>query len=1308
MATRVIKIVLVVLLLMLAVLVLTSVVFWRTQGPIVAKRIEDAVQRFVISNDSTRIEIENISGNPFGSVTLHGVRLLTRDGDGWKSFVRARKVSARFRVSDLARKRLVLQSVVVEQPVLSIVRGARGDYLWPRFGSDAGRKRSKGKLALHIEELILKEGSVDIDRRHEDLRFEEIDLHTGVRSDSSGFRLTGFSLSCSVLPWSYVLSKCQGDLQIVGGKLLLEQVEVRTPKSSYAVDGFVALRDPVEVSLVGQLHSLSLAEMKGLDFLSFLPEDGTVEGTLKVTKVAGGTTEVVSSVSGTYGPHRLDSVTARTRVARGRWGTDFRLSSDGSVLDGVFDSAGDSLQECRVDFEDFDPGGWADVFGQERIPHGLVSGGFRFAGRGLTSPSREGRLEISLDPGQYAGVSFVKADMVGAFDGHGTLNLTDLEVEGTRYAAKASGHLGAEGGLEIRFDFSVLGLEEFPGVSDALKLESDLQGTGTLLRSGEKLTIDGTFRGRLESMTPSLVSGEVAIGRLSGELWPEVSLQTGATLCPARVGGVVFDSLMVEAGVFEQGEGSTVTGRGGRVVETVLAYVNGNARAVRSDTSITAAGVVAVSKDGVGVSLDALELSLGQKTWKNEQAVDMFWQDGRLRLEGVRLSSAGEGVQFDGVIGAEERSVSGKLTLSSLDLRDALGAVWPVAGRLNARLDFGGQGDEQVVEAEVEWLDASVAGRGVDRVSLSGRLRGSELAVNRLTVTKGGGVLTGSGRIGGPCELKCVIDSLMSGRRLPEGIMTELDFSTEGLAMERFSGWHPALAGVGGIVDSKLRISGTLERPDVRVSLDAYDLRLREYEVERLHVEGQVSEQVCNVTKLEVNERNAKGEASGFLPMSVNLCVGSVSFPDGPVRFRMKLSESDFSVASLFLRHVASSSGVIVGDAELTGTLRNPVLNGSFNLTNGTLRLAGRNEVLKNLQGHVVLNEKAVELVRFSANLDEGRIEGGGRIVLSEGERGHYNFTLKGRKVSFGDPEDIALKFDCNLEVSSVELKEMGIFPKISGRIDVKQGLIAREFQASASPQPEQRWLCDIEVDVPNNLWLKNINAEIELAGSVRARKDISGLVLLGSLRILRGKYYIFDNEFRIISGNMEFQNVEHIDPEMNIEAETNASGRRITLALSGKLSEPNIVFSSEDPNLSQADILHLLTVGKYVYAEPSGSQDGGLMPGVTGSVGNYFLRQIERRVARELRWIDSIELGSGIEGGGSLGELRWGVGKYVTPELFLRYSQGFSRSSERDVSIEYRLSQFLFLRGTIVSRDRLTGREKDEYNLDLRLKYEY
>jgi translocation and assembly module TamB len=431
--------------------------------------------------------------------------------------------------------------------------------------------------------------------------------------------------------------------------------------------------------------------------------------------------------------------------------------------------------------------------------------------------------------------------------------------------------------------------------------------------------------------------------------------------------------------------------------------------------------------------------------------------------------------------------------------------------------------------------------------------------------------------------------------------------------------------------------------------------------------------------------------------------------PDGPVDLDVQLSESDFSVASLFIKQIASSSGLIQGSVRMAGTVKDPSMEGAFRITDATLRLAGREEVFEHLDAEVRLDEKAVELVKFSASQgQEGRLDGSGRIHIGQPRRGEYSFVVRGKKITFGDPEDMAMKFDCDLVISSFAVADGGTFPMITGRIEVRQGIIAREFTTGVSAGGDSKWLCDVELEVPNNLWLKNIDAEIELAGSLTARKGTGGMILLGTLRILRGKYYVFDNEFRIVSGSLEFKDVGRIDPELNIEAQTSASGREILLSLTGKLSEPNIKFTCEDENLTQAEVLRLLTLGKYVETSSGQSSDTGLVPGVTGSVGNYFLRQIERRLARELKWVDSIELGGSLEGGSSLNELRWGLGKYVTPELYLRYSQGLLKTSERDVSIEYRLSELLFLRGGVISKDRLTGKDRDEYTLDLRLKYEY
>jgi autotransporter translocation and assembly factor TamB len=64
-------------------------------------------------------------------------------------------------------------------------------------------------------------------------------------------------------------------------------------------------------------------------------------------------------------------------------------------------------------------------------------------------------------------------------------------------------------------------------------------------------------------------------------------------------------------------------------------------------------------------------------------------------------------------------------------------------------------------------------------------------------------------------------------------------------------------------------------------------------------------------------------------------------------------------------------------------------------------------------------------------------------------------------------------------------------------------------------------------------------------------------------------------------------------------------------------------------------------------------------------------------------------------------------VGKYVTPELYLKYSRDFSGSAEQKISAEYRVTRYLLLRGEQVHRS-TKDRSEQLYNLDLKVRLEY
>src|SRR6185503_18609319 len=110
-----------------------------------------------------------------------------------------------------------------------------------------------------------------------------------------------------------------------------------------------------------------------------------------------------------------------------------------------------------------------------------------------------------------------------------------------------------------------------------------------------------------------------------------------------------------------------------------------------------------------------------------------------------------------------------------------------------------------------------------------------------------------------------------------------------------------------------------------------------------------------------------------------------------------------------------------------------------------------------------------------------------------------------------------------------------------------------------------------------------------------------------------------------------------------------------------------------------------------------------------------------ERWIA-DVGFIDTIDLKSGAATGGTQGNQTiglLGVGKYVTPELYVKYSRDFSANAEQQqsVSAEYRVTRHLLLRGeqfrtgpgsATSPTTGQTGINKQGYNLDLKVRLEY
>ena len=240
------------------------------------------------------------------------------------------------------------------------------------------------------------------------------------------------------------------------------------------------------------------------------------------------------------------------------------------------------------------------------------------------------------------------------------------------------------------------------------------------------------------------------------------------------------------------------------------------------------------------------------------------------------------------------------------------------------------------------------------------------------------------------------------------------------------------------------------------------------------------------------------------------------------------------------------------------------------------------------------------------------------------------------------------------------------------------------------------------------------LNRELELfmGGDLDLIRSEEGLYLRGSLDVNSGRLIVFNNNFEVQRGRLDFSRELGFDPRVDLDAETkfrlrsehssNSIVEVIGVHVLGPLSGPEISFTSERGYSREA--IQRMLVGLEPYATPEG--DSARLANTSIAAG---FNMVEREIAREFDIVDTFEIDQiqrQRDTGDSGLDPLIGVGKYIGSDLYLKYAQGI-RQVDYDVIVEYQINQHLLLQSEIRRRyDENQG--TSTYNLDLKYRFEY
>ncbi len=1261
-------------------IIVGALLFFHRQNAWVAEQVAGVVTRNLLGSRGYTLQLEGIEGSLPGDLTLHQVRV-SYQGPGHEAFdlLRVERLDLTFNLHSLFRGDFESERIELSGVEFRAFPVEAEGWAYPGFDTEGGGRSevSVDLESVSIDDLLfIQENEAGLDSLHlSEAEFRIYRNAAGTALDLLNTRVDRRDLPPVTGKGRFFLRE--------GGMVTLADVTLALPESHLLLRGNMTLEGNPQLNLnlraePARLRELAAAMDAELDTDSYLRGNlelvghidslglsGRVSGDLYGYELEG------MNCSGVYHDGRLSFDSLRGRVngsaVAGRAefilpldDRDFRFNAESSLRH--FDLATFLGEGLRTDFN-----------GDSH----------------LSNPGGDLHVEASLDAGSLDRYPFGAAQGMLALYGD-SLIFETLEVQDEGLDVTLQGYL--------RLDADSLDLR-LQGSGDSALLAGHFAGDSLLTGHVE---VDGRFRGSIDAPSMELTGSIADLVYLdsrwgSGEFTlGSDSLDRGATSIHAEGKGferfgLKFDDFFLDA----------------ELLRDSLHIHHGSLNA--DQASLSFGGLVDLVHEEPKLELERAWLRWLDQDWMNDRPLHVDIGDS------LALGPASWHSDRGSVTLIWNRPGSGPDTIAIEDLDLAQISPWlpsmlGLAGRLSGELNRDAEGG---LYGRARLTEIKLGGEPGGEAAFALRWQGSSVKLDSLRWYPGPGrELSLSGAIHGFPSPEAAFDdpALID----PDSLVADLTLRVGDFPIQRIAGLWEATDFMSGDLTGELLLQGPFHSPEIHSSAKLDSCRLGPIELTRLRWTAHLDSSGLRLPQLEAVRGGSRVDGWADIPVHLDLSP-SVGL-DGAGELAGELELNIDGVDLLGTNDLlAESGGALTGVIDLGGSIDDPALQGRLRLRDGQLRFAGWEERLESLDVDATLRGDTLDILSLHAreglkwsSLPKGELSGAGWLTILGPFR--YGMNLDFSRAFFGTLPFFTGQISGHLDLSTWDEAGVPPHPYLVGEVEVHEGTLNYSFDEideSAGPTTAPIIGYDLKVRAEQNLELVNNEANLELSGELQLSNTPAGQDISGELRTLRGHYLVFGNKFHLVEGYLDFSSAQDINPKIDILAETRNRDDRIQILITNTFAEPVVDVVSEQ-GYSREDVLRIL-VGLPVTGEFDVGRDlAGTV--VAGRVETELLNRLERMVSGELAGLVDFGLENrNLEETGEM-ETRWQIGRYLPGGLYISYNQGLNLDSDREVGLEYRLYNRLFLRSEIVNRGGQFADEGliNEYNFDLRLRYEY
>ena len=889
-----------------------------------------------------------------------------------------------------------------------------------------------------------------------------------------------------------------------------------------------------------------------------------------------------------------------------------------------------------------------------------------------------------------SGVVAIRAD-------HGLFNIDQVDLQTTATKLKATGQFSfsADSNLQVELNSSDAAELQTVLVSSGLlpDVEEQMRTYGIDL-AGE-LAFNGTLRGRLSAPD---IDGRISLGTLlvNGNDLGSLSASLRMTDAELRIA----DGRLTEkdGGGMQFTLAAPRTGKDNTTFEATLDRVNaGNliaalplgksTRAQFADTQADASGQIRITGIPNAMSGSA-ELRFGPGRLGGEPLESMVaratFAGSKVSIENVDARLAAGHIVARGAYDTTSRAFDFQGRAEGVQLSRVIAlANRPGLANISGTADFNGYISGNLSDRDFSAYQITFDGQGRD-VVINGRPAGTLALVGRtenkqLNITLTTGLL-------GPAQVIAARVNLGSDK-LAANIETTLN-NADLTGLLRIL-LPQTSVNISGLATGTLKASGNLLDEDGYFSAGGLQGTANFSSLSFKVEDVQLNAASPLVVRFSPNE--VTFEQTQFTGPGTNIVLGGTLAVGAEGRQNMTADGQ----LNLRVLNGLSPDAFLSGTAEVavrvTGTYERPRLNGTASVAGGSFSLLIGNErwTVANVKSLVRFSSNQAQIDSMTGTMGGGHVSVTGGALLEGFTLSRFLFNVHGDNVTVPYPENFRTTANLDLEIKGTSREQL-----IGGVVNVRRAEYTEDieladlinFRRAESIEEgaeieliRAALFSDLRVEGRNALVVRNNLADLVGSVSLVVNGPVRDPLISGRVTATSGTLNFRNDRYEITRALMDLPPQRQADPIINIQGESQIRGYRVTVGLTGPLSQPQAVISSE-PALPQADVVSLITTGQLATGDTSTSilSQSGLGT-ATSLLTDALINAPAQRATSKLFGLSRFEINPVISGTGSTPAARLTVGKRINKDLSVTYSTNVTSDPNQILAVEYRVSDRLF-----------------------------